>query len=60
MNLDTSVNAATDFLYLLLISAWVVGVAIVKGFWMTLVCFIAPPISWIVLAQFILKKFGLM
>lgn len=52
-------NPITAILYLVLIAAWVFGVAIVKGFWMTLVCFIMPPISWVVLAQFTLERLGI-
>lgn len=58
MNTGKSVNAATAFLYLVLIASWVGGLAVVKGFWMTIVCFIVPPISWVVLAQFILDRLG--
>lgn len=52
-------NPINTMLYLLLIAAWAFGVAIVKGFWMTLVCFIIPPISWVVLAEFTLTHLGL-
>lgn len=42
------------FLYLLFITAWVCGVALAKGFWMTLLCAMLFPVAWVVFAQHLL------
>ena len=39
------------FLYTLMISAWVCGIAIAKGFWLTLGAVLLPPMAWVLLAM---------
>lgn len=36
---------------LVLIVAWICGVAVAKGFWMTLAAFCFPPVAWVLLAM---------
>lgn len=37
--------------YLATLAAWVGGIAVAKGFWMTLGCVLIPPLAWVVLAM---------
>ncbi|WP_105610624.1 hypothetical protein [Cronobacter malonaticus] len=46
------------FLYLAMIVPWVMGVAITKGFWMTLACFCLPPVAWVVTAGWVITLLG--
>lgn len=39
------------FLYLVMTVCWVCGIALAKGFWMTTICVLIFPVSWVVLAQ---------
>lgn len=32
-------------------TAWVCGIAFAKGFWMTAVCAVLPPVAWVLLAE---------
>jgi len=32
-------------------TAWVCGIALAKGGWMTAVCAVLPPVAWVLLAE---------
>lgn len=49
-------NLAEAFTYLWMVVAWVCGIAVAKGFWITLGCVLLPPMAWIVLAERILNN----
>lgn len=40
--------------YFIVIAGWVVGIAVAKGFWMTLGAVFLPPMAWVLLAQWFL------
>lgn len=39
------------FLYTLMFGGWVCGVAVAKGFWLTLGAVFLPPMAWVLLAM---------
>lgn len=39
------------FFQLMMITGWVCGVAVAKGFWMMIGCVLFPPMAWVVLAM---------
>lgn len=43
---------------LFIVIAWVFGIALSKGFWMTLGSVFLPPMAWIIFAQWILERVG--
>ena len=43
--------------WLLVTVFWVGGLAVAKGFWMTLACII-PPVAWVVFADYLITKVG--
>lgn len=47
-------NIGESILYLVIVAAWVCGIALAKGFWMTFGCVTLPPMAWVVLAQHLL------
>lgn len=49
------VNWPTMVLYVIMIGSWVSGIAVAKGFWMTLMSVFIPPASWVVLASHLLN-----
>lgn len=40
------------------VSLWIVGIAIAKGFWMTLGSFFLPPMALVIFAQWLLERLG--
>ena len=42
------------FLYALIITGWVFGIAASTGFWQTFFSAIFPPYSWVVLAELLI------
>jgi len=40
---------------LCLVVAWVFGIAVAKGFWMTLASFCFPPVAWVLLAMHVMN-----
>jgi hypothetical protein len=44
-------NATNSVSMLVMVTAWVCGIALAKGFWMTAVCFVLPPVAWVLLAE---------
>lgn len=44
-----------ELIRLLAIIWWVHGIAVAKGFWMTVFCFVMPPVAWVVSMMEILK-----
>jgi len=47
-------SAGESIVYLVIITAWVCGIAVAKGFWLTLGCVLFFPLSWVVLAEHLL------
>lgn len=43
------------FVYSLIIWLWVAGIAVAKGFWLTLGAVLLPPMAWVLFAQWLLK-----
>lgn len=37
-------------IYIVTVGAWVAGIAVAKGFWMTLLCALFAPAAWVVFA----------
>jgi uncharacterized membrane protein len=40
--------------YLAAVVAWILGIAVAEGFWMTLGAVCIPPMAWVLLAQWAL------
>ncbi len=49
-------NWPVAFTYLWMVAAWVFGIAVAKGFWMTFAAVILPPLAWILLAEELLRR----
>lgn len=45
-----------EILEFLLVVAWIAGLVIVKGFWLTLAAVLCPPYSWYVLAEWLMGR----
>lgn len=41
-------------LYCAAVTAWIFGIAVAKGFWLTLGAVLLPPMAWVLLAQMLL------
>lgn len=41
-------------IYASAVVAWVLGIAVAKGFWLTLGAVCIPPMAWVLLAQWVL------
>jgi hypothetical protein len=46
--------------YLLMIVAWVFGIALAPGLWFGLLAFALPPYAWVSLARAVLQYIGLL
>lgn len=44
-------SKSTNFSMLVMVTAWVCGIAVAKGFWMTAICSVLPPVAWVLLAE---------
>ncbi|MNL72078.1 hypothetical protein D3C87_1973310 [compost metagenome] len=44
--------------YLAFVVSWVCGIAVAKGFWITVVCVVLPPVAWVLLAQHLMGVVG--
>lgn len=40
-----------SIVYVTFVASWVCGIAVAKGFWVTLACVCLPPVAWVFLAQ---------
>ncbi|EXF95786.1 hypothetical protein HK44_020565 [Pseudomonas fluorescens HK44] len=40
--------------WLAMVTAWVCGIALAKGFWMTVLCSVIPPVAWVLFAEHVL------
>jgi len=49
-------NWPATFLYLCMVVPWVIGIAIAKGFWITLGAVLVPPMAWVLVAQWIIGR----
>ena len=52
--LGTHMNIGEAILYGVFVAAWIFGIAVAKGFWMTLGAVLIPPMAWVLLAQWAL------
>lgn len=48
-------STGESILYLVVITAWVFGIAVAEGFWLTIGCVTFPPMAWVVLAQHLMR-----
>lgn len=60
LNIPTQVSWPSAFLVLALytsiIGGWIFGVAVAKGFWLTVGAIFLPPMAWVLFAQWILER----
>ena len=47
-------NIGEAIIYGVMVAAWIFGIAVAKGFWMTLGAVLIPPMAWVLLAQWAL------
>ena len=52
-NKTTNLNWATAVTYWIGIGFWVHGIAVAKGFWMTLLSVVFPPVAYVISAGWI-------
>lgn len=45
-----------SFLRTLMLVFWVFGIAVVKGFWLTVLAVCLPPAAWVFAAQWIIER----
>jgi uncharacterized membrane protein len=48
-------STGESIVYLVIVTAWVCGIAVAKGFWLTLGCVTFAPMAWVVLAQHLMR-----
>ena len=62
MKIPAQVSWASAFTVLAIYSSffggWIFGIAVAKGFWVTLGAIFLPPMAWVLLAQWILERFA--
>lgn len=51
MKVELPSNWSSVFLYLCLVVPWVIGIAVAKTAWITIVCVLLPPAAWVVTAM---------
>lgn len=45
-----------QFIQLVMVVSWVFGIAVAKGFWMTVACAFMPLVAWVVLAMHVMGQ----
>jgi hypothetical protein len=51
MKVEIPMNFPGFLMAMSMIVPWVLGIAVAKGFWITVGCVLIPPMAWVILAQ---------